>query len=503
MVPRDIARPQGPARRVFGRLFQNLRALHLQNPAFQRAVVCGLGVALGLYILVVLSLQPKWAFLLIVAAFCPFLAMITGHVRQWLLALILLDTLFSLDINFFYQAEIANLYGLGGLNISLTTLCLAVLYARWLADLLLGRERLPGHVFRSSLPLAAYLLVAVLSVGVARRIDLSLFGIVLLLQSSLLYVYVAATVRSRQEILFVTTVLLVGLGLEGLLMAGLWASGESVQFAGIQARISGNRVGGTLGSPTEAAGMVVLLLAPAAGVLLTRVRRACKGLAAFAFVLGGVGLVLTFSRGGWVGAVVSGAILSLAAWRRRWLRPSFFVVFAVVSLSVGLVFHERIEARLFGDDIGSAVSRIPLMKLAFEIIQDHPWLGVGVNNYADWMIRPALEAGWTWVAVVHNKYLLVWAETGIFGLAAFLWFLLATLRQGWACWRLNDRFLSPLAMGFTAGIAGQMVHMFVDIFDSRPLVQGLWLVAGLLAAVRNLGAADAAAGREAPGRISA
>jgi O-antigen ligase len=153
---------------------------------------------------------------------------------------------------------------------------------------------------------------------------------------------------------------------------------------------------------------------------------------------------------------------------------------------VGLTFREQIEHRLFRDDKGSAVARVPLMRLAWDLIVDHPWLGVGVNNYADRMLRHALEDGWTWVAVVHNKYLLVWAETGILGLVAFLWFLLATLCRGRACWDSGDRLLALLAIGFTAGVAGQMVHMFVDIYASRPLVQGLWLVAGLLTAMRHL-----------------
>lgn len=501
MIPRDIARWQGPARRFFEGLSQDLRGL--QGPTLSCAVAGGLGATLGLYALVALSMEMKWALLLTAAALCPFLAMILGGVRRLLLAIILMDTLIVLDYNFFYRLEIAELYGMGGLNISLTTLCLPILYALWLADLLLGRARLPGHLLRSSLPLAAYLLAAVLSVAVARRMELSLFGVFLLLQTFLLYVYVVAHIRSREEVLFVATMLLAGLCLEGLIMAGTWVRGEGIRVAGFLSRIEGGRVSGTVGGATEAAAAILLLLAPAAGVLLSRAGWAYKGLAASAFALGGFGLVLTFSRGGWVGAAVSGAILCVAAWRRRWLRPWFFVALAVAVLTAGLAFHEQIEHRLFKDDKGSADVRIPLMRLAWGIIVDHPWLGVGVNNYADRMLRHALEDGWAWIAVVHNKYLLVWAETGILGLAAFLWFLLATLRRGWVCRNSGDRLLSLLAIGFTAGVAGQMVHMFVDIYASRPLVQGLWLVAGLLAAMRHLEDKDEAALQESPGRASA
>jgi O-antigen ligase len=127
------------------------------------------------------------------------------------------------------------------------------------------------------------------------------------------------------------------------------------------------------------------------------------------------------------------------------------------------------------------------MKLGLRVIMDNPVLGVGVNNFPIVMkqyIRQ--EFGRAWLYAVHNKYLLVWAEAGIGGLLAFIWFLLATIRRGWDCWNLKDRFLSPLALGFTAAIAGQMVHMFVDVFNSRPQVQLLWLVAGLITAMRSI-----------------
>src|SRR5439155_18314025 len=87
---------------------------------------------------------------------------------------------------------------------------------------------------------------------------------------------------------------------------------------------------------------------------------------------------------------------------------------------------------------------------------------------------------------VHNKYLLVWSEAGIGALLAFLWFLGSTLRRGWSLWRRDDPLLSPLALGLTAGIIGQTVHMSVDIFQSRPQIQLLWLVAGLLVAMQNV-----------------
>ncbi|MCU1316116.1 MAG: O-antigen polymerase, partial [Candidatus Acidoferrum typicum] len=115
---------------------------------------------------------------------------------------------------------------------------------------------------------------------------------------------------------------------------------------------------------------------------------------------------------------------------------------------------------------------------------DNPVLGVGANNFTvvmDRYLTSDFREGWLFA--VHNKYLLVLAETGIVGLLAFLAFLLGALRKGWQCWVHRDSLLSPLALGFAAGIAGHMVHMSVDVFRGRPTQQLLWLIAGLLTAM--------------------
>jgi putative inorganic carbon (HCO3(-)) transporter len=143
-----------------------------------------------------------------------------------------------------------------------------------------------------------------------------------------------------------------------------------------------------------------------------------------------------------------------------------------------------INGRLTSNDNGSAASRITLIRLATHMIRAHPLLGVGINNVGvDIPQYAGPDFDGQWLYTIHNKYLLIWAEAGVGALLAFVWFLAATLRRGWLTARAGDRLLSPLAVGLSAGIAGQLVHMGVDIFQSRPQVEGLWLAAALLAAM--------------------
>jgi O-antigen ligase len=172
------------------------------------------------------------------------------------------------------------------------------------------------------------------------------------------------------------------------------------------------------------------------------------------------------------------------------------IVLILILGMLCLPFQNVISARLVDDDKGSAASRIPLMKLAFRIIEDNPVLGVGANNFTvvmDRYLTSDFREGWLFA--VHNKYLLVLAETGIFGFLAFLAFFLDALRKGWRCWVQRDPLLSPLALGFTAGIAVHMLHMTVDVFRGRPTQQLVWLVAGLLTAMLRMCRADVSADR--------
>jgi putative inorganic carbon (HCO3(-)) transporter len=455
---------------------------------WQWSIAVAVGLVLALYLLVAIPWKPRWAPFLALAALFPFVVMIVGDVRKLLLAVILLELPLHLDVNLLYDGHAVALAAIGGLNISITTFCLAVLYALWWAELMTKATRLSNYL-RASLPLVAYLAAVTLSTVVAQNARLALFEIFLLVQSFLLFIYVIKSVRSRQDLLFVVTLLLIGLVLESLIIIGLRILGHSISIARIKAGIdAGGRVSGTLGSPNTAASYLSLLLAPALGAMLTPLERRYKWLAALAFGLGSVALALTFSRGGWLAFILSVTLLCLSAFIRGWLSPRVLLTAVVAVVLLFLLFRGPILARLYGDDLGAASSRVTMARQALRVIEANPLLGVGANNYATWYEQhPAPEIDRERLLTVHNKYLLVWAETGAVGLVAFLGFLLAVIRRGWQVWQLEDRSLSPLALGLTVAIVGQMVHMFADLFHNRPQVQLLWLVAGLITAIHYLG----------------
>lgn len=425
---------------------------------------------------------------LVCAIFAPWLLLL-GPVRKVLLAIVVLDIPFQLETNFYHRDAAAEFGGLGGFNVSATTAALAALYAAGLIDCLARRNRPVLPSLSAVLPFGAYLLFAALSVVSAYDTGLYWRGLFLLVQMFLLYVYLLWSIRTRDDVRAMVMLLIAGLVVESLVMIGLSRATQGFQLAGMTFRVDipldglPPRIGGTVGSPNNAAAFLSLLLAPAVGVLLTNAGRIFKTLAILGVSVGWLALILTQSRGGWIAAALSIAILYFAHRRRGRVPLAAPFLLGVCVTALSLTAYQTIAERLTADDHGSAYVRVPLMMTALEIIGDHPILGVGANNYTAALERYRPTFTGDWLYTVHNQYLLIWAETGIGGLVAFVSFLIVTLRRGWQQWKRADAFLSPIALGFTAALIGHMVHMNVDLFNGRPQIQLLCVVAALVAAM--------------------
>jgi putative inorganic carbon (HCO3(-)) transporter len=432
---------------------------------------------------------------LVVAVLSPFLALTSDLVQRILLAIVIFDIPFEFGTHLYYRERDAAVGALGGLSISATTIALAGLYLSWFIRCHAKKTSEASPSFHVNLVLLLYFAITAISVAVAQDVSLSLFEVALLFEACLVYFYVANTVRTREDVMFVVSLLLIACLLESLAMIVLQFTGMPSTIWGAPTHIQIEadpkqqfmRVGGTVGSPNFAAAYLSISLASAASILFTNLGRKLKWLAIAVLGAGGLALIFTFSRGGWIAAALAVALICLLGCRRCGFSLKTPIAIILILAMLCLPFLSAISARLFDDDKGSAQSRIPLMKLAFRIIEDNPLLGVGANNFTvvmDRYLTSDFREGWLFA--VHNKYLLVLSETGIVGLLAFVAFLLDALRKGWRCWTRQDPLLSPLAFGFAAGIAGHMVHMTVDVFRGRPTQQLLWLLAGLLTAMHKM-----------------
>ena len=116
-------------------------------------------------------------------------------------------------------------------------------------------------------------------------------------------------VRRLAQSLFWSSMLVAGFGLLQYL---------GVTFSGwVPVGFEANRAFSTYGNPNFLGGFLIFSVAIALGLALLEQRRLWRLLYWAGFGLNGLALVATFTRGAWIGGVVSLVLLSVIAWRQR------------------------------------------------------------------------------------------------------------------------------------------------------------------------------------------
>jgi len=106
----------------------------------------------------------------------------------------------------------------------------------------------------------------------------------------------------------------------------------------------------------------------------------------------------------------------------------------------------------------SFTRRSQLTRIALSMLPRHWLLGIGLNNFTAVMDQFGLVYSTTrFLQPVHNIYLLFLSETGLLGLTALLYWLLAPLYQ-----QLKNRQLSLLTISYLS-------LLFIGLFDHHPL----------------------------------
>ncbi len=398
-----------------------------------------------------------------------------------LLAAILIEIPLQLDSYYLYDQTDARFGAISGFNLSLTTVCLILLYAQWLPRLVVESQSI-----RVSKPLAVYLAIVASSILWTGDKSRTVFEAFLLFQAFLIFVYLVNNLKTKRDILFVITFLAIGLAIQGTLMSATKVLSNDIQLGPIPFDYLDRtgRVAGSFGSPNVAASFIALLFVPCLSLLLMDVSRPLKLIALFAISISSFAIVATLSRGGWLATGISMTIFGIVALRNGWLSRWILAFLLLMAVVAAVVFYEPLASRLLGDDGGSINSRTPLMELSGNLILEYPF-GVGANTWDLAVEQQAASGNYRgdWFFFVHNKYLLVLAEIGWIGFFAFMAFLGSTVLTGWRGLKSCEPGLAPLLLALTAAFVGQTFHMAFDIFNSRVQVQMICLVAGLIFAI--------------------
>lgn len=376
-------------------------------------------------------------------------------------------------------------------------LLLAVVGAWIVRALWSGPPRLPPLRW-----LAAAAMFAVAGIVAAALADYPKFALrdlrTVILEPAAFFVVLASVLRNRDDVRRLLAALAAGAALAALAALAL------IPFGAVVTEVFPPRVRGTFGSPNnlalvlERAAPVALGLALAAATNTSLSRQGRWGWRRFAgmrgfwmLVLGVLlaVLVLTWSRGAWLGALAGLTVAARPLWaqvgfRRRVLAiGSLLAALAAIVLLTGV---DRIGQLLrIGD--GGAVSRLAIWESAWRMVRDTWLFGVGPDNFLTHYRAYMRPEAWREpnISHPHNLVLDAWVSLGVIGLAA----LAAVLALFWRDWARIRRAASggrhdaaaeqpaaraaetptarggrpdPLAFGLAGAMTATLTHGLVD-----------------------------------------
>ena len=189
-------------------------------------------------------------------------------------------------------------------------------------------------------------------------------------------------------------------------------------------------------------------------------------LLSFTIAVNGLGLVLSYARGAWLGYVLAVPFFFFKEHKKR-----FLAISAGLAVILGAsVFAVPKVHEMFFNRAGSNQERLSFFEAAFEGFKERPVFGWGYRNFEpnvkDIKARHNIaypEFG----SHAHNNYLEHLASTGLVGFIAVVFFSLAWILESY---QIAPLFF-PLALSFF--ISGQVQYTFGD-------GENLFLLMGLL-----------------------
>lgn len=198
-------------------------------------------------------------------------------------------------------------------------------------------------------------------------------------------------------------------------------------------------------------------------------------------------LFFTFSRGAWIAAIMGVLMVLFGHIIRRDLiaQKETLIVILISCFLIGVLFfqyNDLITTRLSNNtrlEIKSSMERVASYHEAWQIIKNHPLFGAGLGNYTLAVheeLQPK-ELNW-YYQPVHNVFLLIWSEIGLFGIVFFVLLLLSIMIKN-----LKLKIQSSRSNYFFISIlVSILIMMFVDhwLWSLHFGILFFWLILGLI-----------------------
>lgn len=332
-------------------------------------------------------------------------------------------------------------------SISLSQIFLTLAFIFWL--ILLFKKKQKFEIPRFFWPLVIYALLSLISSFRSVNAEVSLIDS----KDLLLFLVVPITYMGLRKGK--------SLNLGNLaLMASVWISIFYSLFSYFFSPSQSQRITGFMGHYMTQAGLLLLFISLALGILFfsrNKLRFLWGATLFFATLI----LILTETRSAWIGAAVAASVILFL------YKPKTLVLIPIILGLVFLISPKNIKQRalsIFSLTGYSNVQRIEYVKAGLKIIKARPFFGTGPDTVDMEFQLPkyGLSEDAKQNVHLHNNLLQIGAERGIPALLAWLAFLFLAFIDLRELLKDKNPSIYPLAAGALAALAGLFVAGFFE-----------------------------------------
>jgi hypothetical protein len=238
---------------------------------------------------------------------------------------------------------------------------------------------------------------------------------------------------------------------------------------------------GEVGEPNTFGGYLLFMMALAAGIALETVTLRVRAWSLAALALMTIPFAFTLSRAAYLGVIPAFLVFVALTSKRRFMVGLLLLAVVCSPIAIALA-PEAVKSRVlytFQPEAGQPTVRLGRVGL-------DPSTSARLLSFQQafegWTKKPLLGHGVTGFGFMDAQYARVLVETGVIGLAAFLWLLWTVLRSSVGALRSrHDPDDRGLALGFLAGYVGLLVHGFgSNTFIIVRIMEPFWLFAGIV-----------------------
>jgi putative inorganic carbon (HCO3(-)) transporter len=192
-----------------------------------------------------------------------------------------------------------------------------------------------------------------------------------------------------------------------------------------------------------------------------------------------INLILSFTRGAWLGFGLGLLLLCIIRYRKVLLA---FPAMLIAAFAIPFTRHRLLSA-VDLNNVGTS-ERLTLWKTGWIMFKEHFWTGVGNGNYlyryAEYIKRfPELYLGRKQFSV-HNSYIKMFAELGIFGGTIFILIYLMLVYLTYKVYRESRKY-KLYALAF---LAFWTAYLFQNFFNNLMFIPQLnvfvWIITAML-----------------------